>query len=208
MAAYGESLVVGAYVSELVRDSLVHVYGTRLSGLHRSYSTSCFVWTGANFSDCWEDFIVGVGTQMTRLTSGQRFFVLYEKEFEIREGRPATTSGIVRNGALGSVLPAVVLSMLLLLDRALTESESCASTLYYIRVGSQSPTILTWGRIGRRGMSCFTLTLSLTCFNTGSSVMALLSPTGSHGHATGNRMICFLTGLVQSETISRSFQKD
>ncbi|KAK7375862.1 hypothetical protein VNO78_35175 [Psophocarpus tetragonolobus] len=35
--------------------------------------------------------------------------------------------------------------------------------------------------------------------------MARLSPTGSHGHATGNR-ICFLTGLVQSETISRSFQ--
>ncbi|CAI8601639.1 unnamed protein product [Vicia faba] len=27
--------------------------------------------------------------------------------------------------------------------------------------------------------------------------MARLSPTGSHGHATGNR-ICFLTGLVQS----------
>lgn len=38
---------------------------------------------------------------------------------------PATTSGIVGN--LGSVLPAVVLSMLL--GRALTEFESCASTL-------------------------------------------------------------------------------
>ncbi|KAI3702132.1 hypothetical protein L6452_27858 [Arctium lappa] len=132
-----------------------------------SECTSCFVWTGANFADCWEDFTVRVGTQTTRLTSGQRFFVLSEKEFEIREGRPATTSGIVGNGALGSVLPAVVLSMLLLLGRALTESESCASTLYYSRVGSQSPTILTWGRIGRRGLSCFTLTLSLTwldCF--------------------------------------------
>ncbi|KAK7390578.1 hypothetical protein VNO78_25887 [Psophocarpus tetragonolobus] len=35
--------------------------------------------------------------------------------------------------------------------------------------------------------------------------MARLSPTGSRGHATRNR-ICFLTGLVQSETISSSFQ--
>lgn len=57
-----------------------------------------------------------------------KYIEISEKEFEIREGRPATTSGIVGNGALGSVLPAVVLSMLLLLGRALTESESCAST--------------------------------------------------------------------------------
>ncbi|KAI3681056.1 hypothetical protein L6452_35838 [Arctium lappa] len=33
----------------------------------------------------------------------------------------------------------------------------------------------------------------------GSSIMARLSPTGSHGHAIGNRMICFLTGLVQKQ---------
>ncbi|KAI3734165.1 hypothetical protein L6452_13628 [Arctium lappa] len=35
-----------------------------------SECTSCFVWTGANFADCWEDFTVRVGTQTTRLTSG------------------------------------------------------------------------------------------------------------------------------------------
>jgi len=38
--ACGESLASGAYVGELVRASDVHVYGTRLPGLHRSYRYS------------------------------------------------------------------------------------------------------------------------------------------------------------------------